>query len=240
MIHTLNFGFVQSYLIPCEGGYFQIDTGLPNQYPNYRKKLSHLDIEIHEIRWLLLTHHHVDHTGFAAALLKDSEAGLIAHDCGRLFLKNGTISNAIRPINPAVRIFFAPIIGILSRYQHPIFPPIHPPDKSIFITDDSLDVFANFGFQGNLIHTPGHTSDSISLILKDGTAFCGDALMNNPLFQLLGTCHQPFIVESKSDALQSWKKLLANGALRFYPAHGRPVTAEKLASIHSALSQKSG
>ena len=234
MIHTLNFNFTRCYLIPCANGYLQIDTALPGQYAGYRRKLRRLGIDINQIRWLLLTHHHVDHAGFAAALLRDSGAGLIAHHLGKTFIENGQISDQIHPIRPVFGIFYS-LIASASNQRQPVFPPIDLPRNCILLKNETLLIPPDFGIAGRVIHTPGHTSDSISLVLADGTVFCGDALMNNPIFQLLGTRYRPFILENETSVLQSWEKLIVNGALHIYPAHGKPITATELSSTLSAL-----
>ena len=234
LIHTLNFNFTQCYLIPCANGYLQIDTAFPGQYAAYRRKLRRLGINIDQIRWLLLTHHHIDHVGFAAALIRDSSAGLVAHHLGKTFIENGQISDQIHPINPTFGIFYSLLTGV-TNHRQVVFPPIRLPRNCIFIKNETLLIPPDFGIAGRIIHTPGHTSDSISLILADGTVFCGDALMNNPMFQLLGARYRPFILENETSVLQSWEKLIINGAVHIYPAHGKPITATQLALTRSAL-----
>ena len=46
---------------------------------------------------------------------------------------------------------------------------------------ESAEFLSRLGIKGKVIHTPGHSDDSISLILDDGAAFVGDL---NPLYEL--------------------------------------------------------
>ena len=48
-------------LIPCINGYLQVDTGYARDYPAYRRGLKKASIEISQIKYLFLTHHHDDH-----------------------------------------------------------------------------------------------------------------------------------------------------------------------------------
>ena len=57
---------------------------------------------------------------------------------------------------------------------------------------------------GQIISTPGHTSDSISIMLSDGSLFCGDAAMNG-----LPSLNKITIwAENKDEFLESWKTII--------------------------------
>ena len=61
---------------------------------------------------------------------------------------------------------------------------------------------------------PGHSDDSVSLLLDDGSAFTGDLT------------HPAFVGESDAAVVSaSWRSLRDRGAVRVYPAHGpvRPM-----------------
>jgi glyoxylase-like metal-dependent hydrolase (beta-lactamase superfamily II) len=67
------------------------------------------------------------------------------------------------------------------------------------------------------VHTPGHSADSVSLLLDDGSAFTGDLT------------HPAFVGESDAAVVSaSWRLLRERGATRVYPAHGsmRPMDVE--------------
>jgi glyoxylase-like metal-dependent hydrolase (beta-lactamase superfamily II) len=73
------------------------------------------------------------------------------------------------------------------------------------------------GIQGEIVETPGHSDDSVSLVLDSGMAFIGDL-------------HLPDLVpdEARDATRQSWKKLLALKVKTVYPAHGDPFSVEGL------------
>ncbi len=66
-----------------------MDTSYENQYNKFIKELRKFNISLKDIRYLLLTHHHSDHTGFAYKILKNSKTILITHKESLPFLKNG-------------------------------------------------------------------------------------------------------------------------------------------------------
>jgi hydroxyacylglutathione hydrolase len=47
------------------------------------------------------------------------------------------------------------------------------------LTDEGMDLLA-FGVNGRIVHTPGHTAGSISLVLDSGEAFVGDIAIHRP------------------------------------------------------------
>ena len=51
-------------------------------------------------------------------------------------------------------------------------------DRDIIIEGDNDEFLKGIGIDGVILHTPGHTRDSISVLLSDGSAFVGDAAMN--------------------------------------------------------------
>jgi glyoxylase-like metal-dependent hydrolase (beta-lactamase superfamily II) len=79
------------------------------------------------------------------------------------------------------------------------------------------------GLDGVLLHTPGHTSDSISLLLDDGRLFCGDLASN--FLNWAGAHHATLFNENMEELYASWKAVLDAGARRVYPAHGAPFGA---------------
>jgi glyoxylase-like metal-dependent hydrolase (beta-lactamase superfamily II) len=88
-----------------------------------------------------------------------------------------------------------------------------------------------FGVPGVIIHTPGHSSGSVSILLETGDVFVGDLAMNAIPLRL--TPGLPIFAEDLHRLRESWRSLLLRGAKTVYPAHGRPFQAEVL---HKALS----
>lgn len=61
----INLGITNIFLTKYHHGYLMIDTGYSDDYLKFLKALRDLEIDINDIRYLFLTHHHDDHTGFA-------------------------------------------------------------------------------------------------------------------------------------------------------------------------------
>jgi len=64
-VNGVKLGWTHCYLLKCTGGYLLIDTDYPKYYARFEKKLANLGVKTSDIKYLLLTHHHDDHAGFA-------------------------------------------------------------------------------------------------------------------------------------------------------------------------------
>jgi hypothetical protein len=81
-------------------------------------------------------------------------------------------------------------------------------DNLILKFKESRNFLANLGMNGEIISTPGHTDDSITLILDEGFAFTGDL---QPRFML---------PEEDRVSHESWDKIYRHKITRIFPGHG--------------------
>lgn len=222
---TLTLGPTNIYLLNVNNGYLLIDTSYPDEYELFVQKLNEININISEIKYLLLTHHHNDHAGFAAELIKNSGAKIIVHKAAKSYLETGRMDPDLKGLNLRLR-FMLKLMSMFSRFT---YPPLPLRDTDYILDDDTFNLLEETGLNGSILHTPGHSADSISLLLADGSAFVGDAAMNVP--PVLGAKHRPIFIQNMTSVYNSWRKLISNGAKEIFPAHGRPFTAEELKEI---------
>jgi glyoxylase-like metal-dependent hydrolase (beta-lactamase superfamily II) len=220
-------GFTNCYLLECKDGYLQIDTGYPKDYSKYKQRLKKkYNIEVNEIKHLILTHHHDDHAGFAAKLLEESKASLIVHENALERLKSGTSEIKSRSLNRRVKFVF----GFFNKFHEFQYPPVIPYDnvKLLKGSQDNHEVLRDIGLEGVIIHTPGHTEDGISIILDDGSVFPGDNAMNAWFFNILGIQKRPLFTQDLNLIFKSWKQYINLKGKRIYPAHGKDFSIELL------------
>lgn len=113
---------------------------------------------------------------------------------------------------------------LIGRGEHR-FPPLAAEfeDRCMIVCDENRTEMERM-LGGTILETPGHTVDSISLLLDDGTLFCGDAAMNG-----LPSLHRITIwAEDKQRFLQSWQAIIATRPQRIYPGHGSPFAWPEL------------
>lgn len=231
--YRLNLGITKCYLLECSRGYLLIDTAYPGDYEKFMKAIEKLGVGLSTIQYLLLTHHHDDHAGFAARLVEQTGCKVIVHQDAILPLRKGQSEDTMEPINHCIKVVFS-LFEIIHREFK--YPPLAVTDKDIVISGDDFDLLKSIGIDGKILHTPGHTKDSISVVLSDGNSFVGDAAMN-----FLNFCYikyRPIYVEDIDLVFESWQKLTEHGAERIYPAHGSPFSAEKLTHYRKRFTGK--
>jgi glyoxylase-like metal-dependent hydrolase (beta-lactamase superfamily II) len=213
-------------LIKCTEGYLLLDTSFPEYYGNFIEELNRIKVDVSEIKYLLLTHYHDDHTGFAAKLKENTGCIIIAHENAFEPLKNGSglAASSSHPLNTRVKTTMM-IYNKLKRRDFKISPVILD-NRDIIIDSEKSDILRQFGIDGMILYTPGHTNDSISVILDNGVAFVGDVCMN--FLNFCGIKYRPIWLYDMNLVFKSWQKIIEHGAKIIYPAHGKPFSVDKL------------
>lgn len=224
---TIPLSLSSVYLLPCNGGYLQVDTGYQKDYPAYRKRLKELDIEISSINYVFLTHHHDDHAGFLNEIANDSNCQIIANQNSVELLKKGQNDKSCGGgyVNRLVKIV-ADIKMFFDRQWTLSFPPFEIRDFDLLIQDDDNTLLREIGVDGRIVYTPGHCIDHQVIILDNGTTYCGDAASSFPLF--LGTKYSTLFMTDMEQSYQSWQRMIELGAKAICPSHGKPFDVVKL------------
>lgn len=215
------------YLIPCNDGFLLIDAGWNGLLRVFLEKLHSIGIAPVQIKYILLTHHHHhDHAAIVQELRKMTEAKLIVHKEQLPYLKAGfTDYKKLKQYNK--------LLWIIDRISRPFIKYQYRPidfDAADVIVDSDIDDVSlrNIGVQGKIVLTPGHSHDSISVLLDNGNAYIGDLAMNMNSMKLLGKAPFPIEAEDYLQVNQSLRKLVNLGVTLFYPSHGEVVTQEKI------------
>ena len=237
-IVSIRLSMSHTYLIPCQGGYLQVDAGYKHDYPLYRKNLTRAGIALENVRYLLLTHHHDDHAGFLNELTRDTDLTIIAHEQAAGLLRSGRNDKTRGGGYVSGFIKFA--AGLKMRFDPRwtlTFPPFTLRRKDILLTGDDTNVLRQLGIAGTILYTPGHCIDHLSIILDTGEAFCGDAAASFLLWA--GTRYCTVFMTDMEETYRSWDKMLNSGAQTIYPAHGRLFPANKLRENRGRIQNKS-
>ena len=186
-MNIVNVGYDSTnyYVIEAKGAKLLIDCGWPGTLQKFMGVLKRKGIAFKEIKFLLVTHFHPDH------------AGLVQE------LKN----EGIQLILPECQIdFVPPFAGFFNGKNYP-YVPITQIDNLVLNLEDSRKYLASIGFSGEIIHTPGHSDDSVTLILDEGFAFTGDL-------------HPSFMSIDDLMTKASWDKIRQHNITRVFPGHG--------------------
>ncbi len=215
-VQTIKLSGVNCFLVQ-EEGLILIDTGAPGQHDRILKQVKKLGVNPHDIELIVITHGHGDHFGSAQKIKEFTGAKLAVHKEDADIIKEG-------------KKVFPPGLNKWGRLMAFVWKPMFALINYSGIEPDILleEEFqlAEFGVKGRIIHTPGHTAGSVSVLLDGGEAIVGDLAMNG--FPMRRGAGMPIFGNSEREIKQSWKKLVDAGASIIYPGHGDPFPANHL------------
>lgn len=207
-IHRVVWGRCNCYLVSNEGRFLLVDAGVKKSWKSLDRGIQRLGATRDSAISLVLTHCHFDHAGNAAIFKKTYKASIIVHASEGDCLKNGDnppISGSIFLTKALTDM--AARTGLLARLRY------EPADYDILVDEElALDPL---GFPGFILHTPGHSPGSISVVIDNEVAIVGDTMFG----VLSGSVFPPFADDTRS-MVASWKKLLDTGCGIYLPAHG--------------------
>lgn len=151
-----------------------VDTGLPGNAERIVDYIQSIGRSPRDLRWIVLTHHHHDHSGSAAELRGLTGARIIAHVDETLPAGDGLL---LRQGTEAEHIpfWYRYVVGAPRRRTAGIDFPIITVDETL-TEGDVLPVLEGV----HVLHTPGHTPGSICLLVNGpGVLFLGDSAINN-------------------------------------------------------------
>ena len=215
-IYHLKLGMNSCYLIGGSKGIIMVDGGMPNKITAFKRKLGRLHIRPDAIKLIVLTHSHFDHAGSAKEIKDLTGAKIVIHEIERSYLEE---SGMIIPkgVNTYGKILQPLLFSIFRRLSFP------RPKADILVNDKGLSL-SEFGLEGSIVHTPGHTPGSLSVVLNSGEAFVGCMAHNNFPFRL--NPGLPIFALDIEKVKESWKLLFAKGARTIFPGHGNPFPVE--------------
>lgn len=189
MVKLLKYGNTNCYYIKGENGSVLIDTDWAGTLQSFYRKIKELNIKT--IDYLLITHYHPDHMGIAQDIIDNMGAKLLVIDVQKDY------------IHWSDKIF--------AKDNKINFTPIST-EPVIISCEESRKFLQDLGIDGEILHTPGHSDDSVSLVLDDGVAFVGD------LYDLNSAAA---FNDEKVD--NSWKNLLSHNLSKVCYGHHEQV-----------------
>jgi len=209
MIIPISLGWANAFVIRGKRPVL-VDTGFPGSALTIINKLAENGIDPGRLSLILITHGHTDHFGSAATLKKETGAPVAIHKFDADALMKGK--------DPPLKL-----TGAIGRMLMPILecrgPATAPPVKPDLIIEDDIDL-KNYGVDGKVIHTPGHTPGSLSVILSSGEVIVGDLIMRGML--RFWQPNYPLVADNMSQIKKSIKLILSKKPSKIYCTHGGP------------------
>jgi endoribonuclease LACTB2 len=194
-VNIVNVGYDSTnyYVIGAGKNRLLVDVGWPGTLGKLSANLKRKGIAIEEIKYLLATHYHPDHAGLAQEVKNKRVRLIVVEGQGD---------------------FIAGLKQWMKPEMH--YVDIDLRDNTAVALAESRAFLAKLEIAGEIVATPGHSDDSVTLVLDSGDAFTGD-------LQSISRAD-----EMEVEAVTaSWEKIRAKGAKIIHPGHGpsRPVPA---------------
>jgi hydroxyacylglutathione hydrolase len=229
-IPILPFNMVNAHLIKSEAGCILVDTGIPGSERKIERALSQHGLSFKDIKLVVVTHAHTDHAGSATRVRELSGAPIVAHEdnvdfytrkipmtycttgwVGRLFIKTPAPHEPYKGFRPDILMKNADAISLKE-----------------------------FGVDGVIRHTAGHTPGSIAIELASQDALVGDLIASGILIGGIAfngrAMRPPFEDDPQTVALEL-ERLVRGGAKRFHMGHGGPLEAAEVLRHARSLSK---
>jgi len=199
-----------SYLIKSKGTIL-VDGGFPTNQKKLEKIFKNILSDPSEIQLIIVTHGHFDHIGNLKTLVDMTDAKILIHEEDRSGLEGRVISL------PPGRTLWGKIGNPIVNNIGVRFIKSELVDADIILKENEYNL-QDYDIPGSVIHTPGHTEGSLSVLLETGDAIVGDLAMNT-FFLCLKP--RPSVFTCNSSKLRdSWDNLIMKGARMIYPGHG--------------------
>jgi len=192
-----------------DGGLVLIDTGTEPGGEHIGAGLRALGRAPKELRGIVVTHLHGDHTGGLAAVKRHTGAEVWMHAADAAALREGVRARPFQPGPGFVRTVVAHALGLRpARNADPI------------AVEHEVEDGETLPFDGLVaVHTPGHTAGHLALLLPrdGGVLFTGDAATH------LGRLGVGPVYEDIAEGRRSLERLAALDFDTALFSHGRPI-----------------
>ena len=218
-VHTIRVGVSFCYLVEGDDGVVLVDAGFRGHERKIIRHLHRLDHK--DLRLVFVTHAHMDHYGSAAALRRLTEAPVGIHSADREAMARGqTPLGDVRGWGKVMKR----LMPLFERFKGP-----EPAQADVLFEDRArLD---EFGIDAEVLHTPGHTPGSSTLVVEGRIAFVGD------LVSTRGRPHaQLFYATNWSALARSLRRLQGLDLEQVFTGHGpRPMSGRAFKRLRARV-----
>ena len=185
---VLRYGNTNTYFLNGKTGSLLIDTDYAGTLQGFFRAIKSAGISVKDITHVIATHYHPDHMGIIGDL-QNLGIRLVIVDVQQDY------------------IHFSD--DIFARNKHLSYTPVDENNAVRLCCEESREFLQGIGISGEIIHTPSHSQDCISVVLDDGNCFVGDL---EP-FEYLAA------YENNQDLQRDWDLLMTYDPKHIYYAH---------------------
>jgi hydroxyacylglutathione hydrolase len=197
---------VNCYLVKAGSRFILVDSGLPIHGKALLYELEKTGCTPGKLNLIIATHADLDHCGNCRYLQRIYGAPIAMHPLDAKVAETGDIFVNKKLIYGKKTKLFRSVYLLIFRFSR------FTPD---LLVEDGFDL-SGYGLDAKILHTPGHSRGSISVLTAAANLFCGDLFINS---------YQPSLSKSTDDLpglKNSFEKVKAMNIKTVYPGHGAP------------------
>ncbi len=184
----LQYGNTNTFLLSGEAANLLIDTDYAGTLSAFYKEIKKHGIGVQDITYVMATHYHPDHMGLIGELMEHGVKLLL-------------IDAQTEYVHFSDEIF--------GREKQIKYTPIDESLATVISCAESRSFLISMGINGEIISTPSHSEDSVSVILDDGDCIVGDL---EPIDFLDAYEENPRLEKD-------WRRIMSYKPKRIYYAH---------------------
>ncbi len=210
VLHQVGLGMVNAFLLLDKGEVTVIDTGIAGSGPKILAAVGQLGKRPQDVKRILVTHLHADHTGSLAELKRQTGAPVYMHKADAALVRQGIASRPAKPAPGLIKSIVVPLA--MRRPAH-----VEPVQTDVELADGQ-----DLGIAGGLcvVAAPGHAAGQVAFLWprQGGVLIAADAASN-----YRGKLDYPILFEDMAAGVRSLQNLAALDYAVAVFGHGRPI-----------------
>ena len=229
-VHRFGSKLVNWYAVADAGRITLIDAGMAGYWRQLGPALSEMGATLRDVDAIVLTHAHVDHTGFAEHARRHADVTVHVH--------RDDNNGAVRKL-PPLHLYWRPASWplLLEGLRNGLLTTPSVGEHMTFGDGEALPVPG----KPKVLHLPGHTAGNCAIVLEDrGVVFTGDGLVTmDPYTQRTGPqLMLDGVNEDTAQARASLERLHGLEVSTLLPGHGEPWQGSVSDAVEQALARR--